>query len=161
MNWEVGTAIDSLLTLCIKHIANEKTYYGAQGALLNALWLPKGEGNPKTRGYMYMYSWFTAVEQKLTCYKATMWSWSSNTLTTWCKDSLGKTLMLGKTEGKRRRRWLRMSWLGSIHWLNGHEFEQTLGDSEGHESLVCWSPWGHRVLHDLVTDQQQQVLAVV
>ena len=29
--------------------------------------------------------------------------------------SLEKTLMLGKTEGKRRRRWLRMSWLGSIH----------------------------------------------
>jgi len=29
-------------------------------------------------------------------------------------DSLEKILMLGKTEGKRRRRWLRMSWLGSI-----------------------------------------------
>ena len=28
------------------------------------------------------------------------------------------------------------------HWLNGHEFEQTLGDSEGQESLVCCSPWG-------------------
>ena len=56
MNWEVGTAIDSLLTLCIKHITNEKAYYGAQGALLNALWLPKGEGNKKTRGYIYTYS---------------------------------------------------------------------------------------------------------
>ena len=22
-----------------------------------------------------------------------------------------------------------------------HEFEQTLGDSEGHRSLVCCSPW--------------------
>ena len=28
--------------------------------------------------------------------------------------SLEETLMLGKTEGKRRRRWQRMSWLGSI-----------------------------------------------
>ena len=28
------------------------------------------------------------------------------------------------------------------HWLNGHEIEQTLGDSEGQESLVCCSPWG-------------------
>ena len=29
-------------------------------------------------------------------------------------DSLEKTLMLGKTEGKRRRGWLRMRWLDSI-----------------------------------------------
>ena len=29
-------------------------------------------------------------------------------------DSLEKTLMLGKTEGKRRRGWQRMKWLGSI-----------------------------------------------
>ena len=28
------------------------------------------------------------------------------------------------------------------HWLNGHEFEQTLGDSEGLGSLACCSPWG-------------------
>ena len=29
-------------------------------------------------------------------------------------DSLEKTLMLGKIEGKRRRGWLRMRWLDSI-----------------------------------------------
>ena len=29
------------------------------------------------------------------------------------------------------------------HLLNGHESEQTLGDSEGQGSLVCYSPWGH------------------
>ena len=29
-------------------------------------------------------------------------------------DSLEKTLMLGKIEGKRRRRWQRMRWLDSI-----------------------------------------------
>ena len=29
-------------------------------------------------------------------------------------DSLEKTLMLGKTEGKRRRRWQRMKWLDSV-----------------------------------------------
>ena len=28
------------------------------------------------------------------------------------------------------------------HQLNGHEFEQTLGDSEGQRSLACCSPWG-------------------
>ena len=27
------------------------------------------------------------------------------------------------------------------HWLNGHEFEQTPGDSEGQGSLACCSPW--------------------
>ena len=26
------------------------------------------------------------------------------------------------------------------HQLNGHEFEQTPGDSEGQASLVCYSP---------------------
>ena len=30
------------------------------------------------------------------------------------------------------------------HWLNGHEFEQTLGDSEGQGSLACYSPWSHK-----------------
>ena len=28
------------------------------------------------------------------------------------------------------------------HWLNGHEFEQALGDGDGQGSLVCFSPWG-------------------
>ena len=30
------------------------------------------------------------------------------------------------------------------HQLNGHEFEQTLGDGEGQGSLACCSPWGHK-----------------
>ena len=28
--------------------------------------------------------------------------------------------------------------------LNGHEFEQALGDSEGQVSLACCSPWGYK-----------------
>ena len=36
--------------------------------------------------------------------------------------------------------------VGWHHWLNGHEFEQTLGDSEGQGSLVCCSPWGCKEL---------------
>ena len=32
----------------------------------------------------------------------------------WRVNSLEKTLMLGKTEGKRRRGWQRMRWLDSI-----------------------------------------------
>ena len=56
-------------------------------------------------------------------------------------DSLEKTLMLGKIEGKRRRGRQRMRWLDGI---NGHEFEQTLGDSEGQGSLGSCSPCSHR-----------------
>ena len=44
------------------------------------------------------------------------WSWSSNTLATWCKEltHLKKTLILGKIEGRRRRGWQRMRWLDGI-----------------------------------------------
>ena len=44
------------------------------------------------------------------------WSWNSNTLATWCKktDSLEKTLMLGKIEGRRRRGWQRIRRLDDI-----------------------------------------------
>ena len=31
--------------------------------------------------------------------------------------------------------------VGWYHWLNGHKFEQTPGDSEGQGSLVCCSLW--------------------
>ena len=33
---------------------------------------------------------------------------------------------------------------GWHHRLNGHEFEQALGDGEGLGSLACYSPWGHK-----------------
>ena len=36
--------------------------------------------------------------------------------------------------------------VGGDHRLNGYEFEQTLGDSEGPGSLACFSPWGHKEL---------------
>ena len=55
-------------------------------------------------------------------------------------DSLEKILMLGKIEGRRRRRWQRIRWLDGIT-NSGHEFEQTLGDSEGQGSLARCSPW--------------------
>ena len=32
--------------------------------------------------------------------------------------------------------------VGWCHWLNGHEFEQTQGDSEGQGSLAWCSSWG-------------------
>ena len=45
--------------------------------------------------------------------------------------------------------------VGWHHRLNGPEFEQAPGDGEGQGSLVCCTPWGCRVRHDLVTEQQQ------
>ena len=64
-------------------------------------------------------------------------------------DSLEKTLMLRKIEGRRRRRQQRMRWLDGITIrLSGHEFEQTPGNSEGQGSLMCGSAWGHRIGHD-------------
>ena len=63
--------------------------------------------------------------------------------------------MLEKIEGKRRER-QSMRWLDSIHQLNGHEFEHTLGDSGGQRSLVGHSPWCRKESDSLVTGQQQQ-----
>ena len=42
--------------------------------------------------------------------------------------------------------------VGWHHRLNGHEFEQTPGDSEGQGNLVCCSPWGH-VVHGVTKSQ--------
>ena len=35
--------------------------------------------------------------------------------------------------------------VGWHHRLSGHEFEQTPGVGERQGSLVCCSPWGHKV----------------
>ena len=54
-------------------------------------------------------------------------------------DSLEKTLMLGKIEGRRRRGRQRMRWLDGI--IDSMDMSLSkLGDVEGQESLVCYSP---------------------
>ena len=55
-------------------------------------------------------------------------------------DSLEKTLMLGKIEGRSRGQENNM--VGWHHRLNGHEFEQAPGDGEGQGSLARCSPCG-------------------
>ena len=73
----------------------------------------------------------------------------------WPRDAksqlIGKDLMLGKIEGRKRRGRQRMRRLYGITWIHRHEFEQTPGDSEGKESLACCSSWGHK---ELDTTQQ-------
>ena len=48
----------------------------------------------------------------------------------------------GKDWGEEEKRATEHEMVGWHHWLNGHEFEQTLGDSEGQGSWVCYSLWG-------------------
>ena len=59
-------------------------------------------------------------------------------------DSLEKTLMLGKIEGRKRRGTTEDEMVGWHHWLDGHEFEQAPGVGDGQGSLVCYSPWGRQ-----------------
>ena len=59
----------------------------------------------------------------------------------WRANSLKKTLMLGKTEGKKKSR-KHDEMVRYHHWLSGHEFEESLGDIRGMRSLVFCSPWG-------------------
>ena len=44
--------------------------------------------------------------------------------------------------------------VGQHHLLNGHEFEQIPGDSEGQAGMACCSAWSRRVRHNLETEQQ-------
>ena len=55
-------------------------------------------------------------------------------------DSLEKTLMLGKIEGRMRSRRQRLRWLDGIT-DSRHEFDQALGGDDGQGGLVCCGPW--------------------
>ena len=59
-------------------------------------------------------------------------------------DSLEKSLMLRKDGGQKEKGVTENEMVGWHHQLSGHEFEQTLGVSEGQGSLVCCSSWGHK-----------------
>ena len=85
----------------------------------------------------------------------------------WRTDSLEKTVMLGKIEGRRRRGWLIWNdpdagkdwrWeekgttedemVGWYQWLNGHESKYALGVSDVQGSLSCCCSLGRRVRRD-------------
>ena len=70
----------------------------------------------------------------------------------WTPDAksqlIGKDPDAGK-DWRQEEKWVTEDeMVGWHHWLNGHEFEQTPGNTEGQGSLVCCSPWGRRFGYD-------------
>ena len=62
-------------------------------------------------------------------------------------DSLEKTLVLRKIEGRRRRGQQRIRWLEGIPDSKDINFELALWVGDGQGSLACCSPWGHKESH--------------
>ena len=73
------------------------------------------------------------LKQKLQYFGHLMWKAYSSEKT-WCWEDWGQEEK-GVAEDEM---------IGWYHWLEGHEFEQTLWDSEGRGSLACCSPQGHK-----------------
>ena len=68
----------------------------------------------------------------------------------WPRDTkgqlIGKDPDSGKNWGQEEKGVTEDKMVGWHHLLNGHESEQTLGNSEGQGSLACCSPWGLKEL---------------
>ena len=95
---------------------------------------------------------FTHRFSKITFYFKGLSAFNFDSFSHFAPQLLRCSLMVGKFEG-RRSGWLRMRWLDSI--TNSMDMNlSTLGDRKGQGSMVCCSPWGCRVKHDMATEQQ-------
>ena len=87
------------------------------------------------------------------------WSWSSRSLATWCKEPIHwkRLLMLGKIEGRRRRRRPNMRWLDGI--TNSMHMSLSILQKSVNNGKY-WHAAVHGVTksqHDRATEQQQQI----
>ena len=64
----------------------------------------------------------------------------------------GKDSDAGKDCGWEEKGTAKDEMAGWHYWLDGHEFEWTLGVGDGQGGLVCCNSWGRRVGHDWVTE---------
>ena len=58
----------------------------------------------------------------------------------------GKDPDAGKDWRQKEKETTEDETVGWLHWFNGHELGQDLGDGEGQGDLACCSPWGHKEL---------------
>ena len=70
-------------------------------------------------------------------------------------EFIGKDPDAGKDWGQEGKRATEDEVVRWHHQFNGCEFEETPRDTERQGSLGCYSPRGHRVAHNLVTEQQR------
>ena len=69
-------------------------------------------------------------------------------------ESLEKTMILGKIEGKRRRGQQRMRWLDNITDSMDMNLSNLRKIVKDRGSLACYSPWGYKELDMIVTEQK-------
>ena len=75
------------------------------------------------------------------------WSWSSNTLATWCEElTHWKRPCCWKDWRQEEKGMTEDEMVGWHHWLKGHELEQTAEGGKGQGSLACCSQWSHKKL---------------
>ena len=81
------------------------------------------------------------------------WGWNSNTLATSCEElTHWKDPDAGRDWGQEEKGTTENEMAGRHHWLDGREFEWTLGAGDGQGGLACCDSGGHRVRHHWATE---------